>query len=91
WFLRGLSPEAALAKAFGPGDPGRAFLVPNGARGAVYAAGWPDMLDLVRRGWLAHGTFVLCAERTRAVALYWEGTSFYFGKRGQRSLTGPST
>jgi hypothetical protein len=46
------------------------------------------MLDLVRRGWLAaaFGTFVLCAEGTRAVALYWESTAMYFGKRGGNSL-----
>jgi hypothetical protein len=92
WLLRGISQEAALTKAFGPRDPGRAFVVPPyGWRGPVYAAGWPDMLDLIRRGWLtgACDTFVLCAEWTCAVALYWDGTSFYFGRRKRLSLTGP--
>jgi len=89
WMERGLSLEAALAEAFGPGDPGTAYVVCGWVGRPVYAATWPDMLDLVRRGWLtaSHGTFVLCAERTRAVALHWEGTGVYFGKRGERSLT----
>ena len=53
----------------------------------------PDMLDVVRRGWLkaAIDTFVLCAEGTRAVALHWESTGVYFGKRGNRSLTSRCT
>ena len=91
WLLRGISQEAALTKAFGPRDPGRAFVVLPGARGPVYAADWPDILDLLRRGWLTEccDTFVLCAEGTCAVALYWESTSFYFGRRKRLSLTGP--
>src|SRR5262249_7119792 len=91
WLRRGVSPDAALAEAFGPSDPGRGFVVPHWGGMPVYAADWPDMLDLVRRGSLtaACDTFALCAEGTRSVALYWESTAFYFGKRGKRSLTGP--
>ena len=37
------------------------------SRGSVYVTGWPDLLDLLRRGWLTElDTFVLCAEGTRA-------------------------
>jgi hypothetical protein len=93
WLVRGLPPDSALAEAFGPGDPGRAFVVPNWMGRPVYVADWPDMLDVVRRGWLttAFDTFVLCAEGTRAVALYWESTAMYFGDRGERSLAGSCT
>ena len=52
WMERGLSLEAALVEAFGPGDPGMAYVVCASRRRPVYAATWPDMLDLVRRGWL---------------------------------------
>lgn len=41
-------------------------MVPHLTGEPVYAANWPDMLDLVRRGWMtsALDTFVLCAEKT---------------------------
>lgn len=89
WHDRGLSGEEALAEAFGPTDPGPAFVVYHVVGGPVYIAGWLDMLDLLRRGWLlaACDTFVLCAERSRSVALFWEGTGPYLGDRGRRSLT----
>lgn len=49
WMGRGRKLEAALAEAFDPHDPGSAYLV-CGSFGPVYAAPWPDMLDLVHRG-----------------------------------------
>lgn len=87
WMERGLSLEAALAEAFGP-DPGMTFVVSS--YGPVYAASWFDMLDVIRRGWLMQttlDTWILCAEKSRAVAFRWESTGLYFGKRGHRSLT----
>ncbi|HEY2910888.1 MAG TPA: hypothetical protein VGI99_11620 [Gemmataceae bacterium] len=87
WTAKGLSSDAALANAFGPGDPGIAFVVCD-AIDSVYAAPWADLLDVFRRGWLmaAIDTFVLCAEGSHAVALHWENAGLYFGKRGDRRL-----
>jgi len=85
---RGLRADEALAEAFGATGVGPAYAVYHYAGNPVYAAECPVMLDCLRRGWLmAADTFVLCAEDTPTVALFWEGSGPYFGERGDRRLT----
>lgn len=86
---RGLTAEEALKQAFANSAVGPAFVIYHYVGRPVYAAQSPNMLDCLKRGWLGiDDTFVLCAENTPAVALFWEGTGPYFGKRGHRRLSG---
>jgi uncharacterized membrane protein YGL010W len=84
---RGLTADKALAEAFGAADLGPVFAVYHFIGDPVYAAEWPVMLDCLMRGWLvAPDSFVMCAEGTSTIALFWEGHGPYFGKRGNRRL-----
>jgi hypothetical protein len=80
--------DEALKEAFAEAGVGPAFVVYHLVRNPVYAAESATMLDCLKPGWLMTGfEFVLCAEHTPTVALYWEGFGPYFGKRGDRRLT----
>lgn len=84
---RGLTAEAALKKAFPETDVGMAFLIDDFICRSVYAAEPCALFDFWKRGWLLNNdTFILCAEHTQNVALWWEGTGPYLGKRGDRRL-----
>jgi hypothetical protein len=83
----GLTAEEALSHAFAGAGVGPAFVVYHYVGSPVYTAEFDVMLDCLRRGWLmVDDTFVLCAEHSPTVALYWEGFGPYFGKRGNRRL-----
>jgi hypothetical protein len=85
---RGLTADEALAQAFAIDAVGPALVAYHIVGLPVYAADCTVMLDCLKRGWLmACDTFVLCAEHSPTVALYWEGYGPYFGKRGNRRLT----
>jgi hypothetical protein len=85
---RRLTADEALTAAFVGIGVGPAFVIYHYVGGPVYAAECAVMLDCLKRGWLmVDDTFVLCAEHTPTVALFWEGTGPYFGKRGNRRLT----
>ena len=86
---RGLTADEAMREAFAGAGTGPAFVIYHYVGTPVYAAECAEMLDCLKRGWLmADDTFVLCAEHTPTVALFWEGCGPYFGKRGNRRLTG---
>lgn len=86
---RGLTADEALADVFAGAGVGPAFMVYNFSGQPVYTAVGSVMLDCLNRGWLMiDDTFLLCAENTPTVALFWEGFGPYFGKRGDRRLTG---
>jgi hypothetical protein len=83
-----MTAEEALTETFARANVGPMFVVPSCVGHPVYTAEPVIMLDCLRRGWLSiNATFVLCAEHSPSVALFWEGTGPYFGKRGHRRLT----
>jgi hypothetical protein len=80
--------DEALKEAFAKAGVGPAFVIYHLVGFPVYAAESATMLDCLRRGWLTTNySFVLCAEHTPAVALYWDGYGPFFGKRRHRRLT----
>jgi hypothetical protein len=86
---RDLTADEMLKQAFGDAAVEPAFVIYHWVGHPVYAAQSLVMLDWLKRGWLnIDDTFVLCAENTPTVALFWEGTGPYFGKRGHRRLIG---
>ena len=82
-----LTADEMLNEAFADAGVGPAFVVYHYVGHPVYAAESATVLDCLRRGWLEIGAeFVLCAEHTTNVALYWEGYGPNFGKRSNRRL-----
>jgi len=80
---RGQTVEEALKSTLEWNAAAPVFLVDSSK--AVYVAGWADLLDCHRRGWLPD-TFVFCTEASSRVALFWEGCGPYFADRGERCL-----